>query len=152
MPMGHWRNTVTLEELNQKLPNGFHDAQIFSIELDYAAGTAILHLSLLVGRPSDPEPQREKYQKASLKLSGLCFCSIAPPDPSYPFLPHGKPIPASGDPAKADHLPSLPALSAKLPEGAWCYRFFVDNWNAFIHVAARHAEISWIGERPKRME
>ena len=45
---------MTLEELNDTLPNGFHDAQLFSIELNYGAGTATLHLSLsgrIDGRP-----------------------------------------------------------------------------------------------------
>ena len=139
---------MTLDELNQNLPNGFHDAKLFSIQLDYVAGTAVLHLSLHVGRPEDPESERERYQEATLNLNGLCFCSIEPPDPRYHFLPNGKPTPASGDPAKADHLPSLPALSEQLPQDAWCYRFFLDNWNAFIHVAARNAEIRWIGTKP----
>jgi len=143
---------VTLEELDDKLPNGFHDAGLISIELDYVAGTAILRLSLHVGLRDDPELEREEYQEANLNLSGLCFCSIDPPDPTYPFLPKGKPITVGGDPAKADHLQSLPALAARLPQGAWCYRFFVHNWNAFIYVAAKHAEVNWIGTKPKHIE
>ena len=31
---------MTLGELDNSLPNGFHDAMIFSVELDYAAKTA----------------------------------------------------------------------------------------------------------------
>ena len=141
---------MTLDELNHRLPNGFHDAQIFSIELDYAAGTAKLHLSLLVGSPDDPPPQRDEYQEANLVVTGLCFCSIEPPFPSYPFLPDGRPVDASGDPAKSDHLPSLAALSAKCPPGTWYYRFFVSDWNAFIHIAARDAEVTWVGPIPKQ--
>ena len=145
-------NKLTLEELDYKFPNGFHDAGIISIELDYVAGTAILRLSLHVGFRDDPEPEREKYQEANLNLSGFCFCSIDPPDPNYPFLPKGKPISVGGDPAKADHLQSLPALSAKLPQGSWCYRYFVHNWNAFIYIAAKQAELTWIGTKPKYVD
>jgi hypothetical protein len=143
---------MTLDELDHKLPNGFHDAEIFSIELDYVAATAKMRLSLWVGWPDDPEPERQEYQHAILNITGLCFCSIDPPDPSYPFLPDGKGILASGDPAAANHLPSLPALRSRLPEGVWCYRLFVDDWNAFIHIAARDAEITWIGPKPKHAE
>lgn len=49
---------MTLEELDHNLPNGFHDAEIFSFELDYAAGTARFRMNLLVGWPDDPEPDR----------------------------------------------------------------------------------------------
>jgi len=140
---------VTLEELDDNLPNGFHDAQILSFELDYEAGIAKFNLNLLVGWPDDPEPERQSYQKATLVVRGLCFCSIDPPDSTYPFLPDGRHIWVSGDPAKPDHLLSLPDLTRKFPAGAWCYRFFVHDWNAFIHIAGCDAEVKWVGEKPK---
>jgi hypothetical protein len=113
---------MTLDELDHALPNGFHDADILSLELDYVAATAKLHLSLLVGWPEDPDPERQAYQEAMLIIAGLCFCSIEPPSPAYPFLPDGKPINVSGDPAEPADFPSLPELAAKLPVGSWCYR------------------------------
>jgi len=140
---------VTLDELDVILPNGFHDAQILTIEIDYLGGSARFRMSLLVGSPDDPAPERDRRQEATLSVTGLCFCSIEAPDPRYPFIPNGEPVMASGDPAKPDHLPSLPALATKCPEGTWCYRFFVDDWNAFIYLAARHAEIDWIGTNPR---
>ncbi len=143
---------MTLDELDRSLPNGFHDAEIFSVALDYKAGTAKFHLSLLVGWPEDPDPERQAYQEATLLVTGLCFCSIDPPDPTYPFLPDGKPILVSGDPAERDCLPSLPNLTTKVPDGTWFYRFFVDDWNAFIHIAGRNAEVTWVGEKPKHAE
>jgi hypothetical protein len=30
-----------------------------------------------------------------------------------------------------------------------CYRFFVNDWNAFIHIAGGDAEVTWVGEKPK---
>src|SRR4029077_9868971 len=141
--------TMTLDELDHKLPNGFHDAEIFSLELDYPAGIAKFRLSLLVGWPEDPDPERQAYQEATMMVMGLCFCSIDPPYPGYPFHPDGKPICVSGDPAKPDHMPSLPELAAKFPAGTWCYRFFVHDWNAFIHIAARDVELTWVVKKPK---
>ena len=143
---------MTLEELEQKLPNGFHDAHILKIELDYLAATARLHLSLLVGWPDDPVPEREEYQEAYLNLTGLCFCSIDPPDPNYPFIPNGEPVPASGYSLKPDDLPALSALAKRFPEDTWCYGFFLDNWNAYIQIAAKHAEINWVGTTPRHAE
>jgi hypothetical protein len=140
---------LTLNELDEALPNGFHDAEIFSFELDYVAAVAKFRLNLLVGWSDDPEPERQAYQEATLVVSGVCFFSIDPPSPTYPFLPDGKPICVSGDPAKPDHLASLPGLAAKLPHDTWCYRFFVHDWNAFIHIAGREAVVTWVGEKPK---
>jgi hypothetical protein len=142
-------DTVTLDELDRSLPNGFHDAQLFSLELNYTARSAKLHLNLLVGWPEDPELEREAYQEATLTITGLCFCSIGPPQSNYPFLPDGNPIGLSGDPAKPDHLPSLPDLVERFPPGTWCYRFFMDDWNAFIYIAGRDTTFAWIGDKPK---
>ncbi len=140
---------MTLDELDHNLPNGFHDAEISSLELDYVAGIAKFQLSLLVGGPDGPEAMGDTYRRAILTITGLCFCSIGHPYPTYPFLPNGKPICVSGDPARPDHLPTLSDLAAKFPAGTWCYRFFVQDWNAFIHIAGRDAEVRWIGHEPK---
>ena len=39
--------------------------------------------------------------------------------------------------------PRAPRPLAPLPEGAFAYWFFIKEWNAFIHVAARGAEMEW---------
>ena len=140
---------MTLDQLDQNLPNGFHDAKIFSFELDYVAGTAKFHLNLLVGWPDDPEPEREAYQEAMLVVSGLCFCSIDPPYPTYPFLPDGKPVLMTGAKPKDGAPPFVLDLVAKFPADSWCYHFFVDDWNACINIAGRDAAVTWIGEKPK---
>jgi len=141
---------MTLDELDYFLPNGFHDMRINSLELDYSSGTMKLNVGLLVGWPEDSESERDQYQKAIVTIRGLCFCSIDPPYPGYRFFPDGRPIVVGGDPARADHLQSLPDLLPTFPEGVWCYRFFVHEWNAFIHIAAREAEVAWIGPKPQR--
>ena len=140
---------MTLDELDRDLPNGFHDAKIFSFELDYVGGIASFHLNLLVGWPDDPEPERQAYQQANMTVKGLCFCSIDPPYPTYPFIPRGKPILVTGTRPKPDTSPFVSELVAKFPEGTWCYQFFVDDWNACINIAARDVTLTWIGEKPK---
>lgn len=147
--MSFGEKPVTLEELEDALPNGFHDAEIFSFELDYVAGIAKFHLNLLVGWPDDPEPESQAYQEATLVVEGLCFCSIDPPYSTYPFLPSGKPVLVAGAKAKDDAPPFVPDLVAKLPAGSWCYYFFVDDWNACINIAGRNAAVTWVGEKPK---
>lgn len=140
---------MTLDQLDDALPNGFHDAQIRSFEVDYVSGTATFRLNLLVGWPDDPKPERDAYQEATLVVMGLCFCSIDAPCSTYPFIPDGKPILVSGNKPKADAPPFVPELLATFPAGTWCYDFFVHDWNSSINIAARDATVTWIGQKPK---
>lgn len=140
---------MTLDELDGSLLNGFHDAKISSLEVDYVKATAKLHVSFLGGSLDDSHADRETYQPAIVTVTGLCFCSIDPPDPGERFIPDGRPITVAGDPAKPDNLPSLPQLMAKLPEGVWCYRLFVHDWNRFIHIAGRNADLIFLGDKER---
>jgi hypothetical protein len=143
---------MTLDEIENLAPNGFHNAQLLSIELDYRNARAKLDLKLLAAWPEDPEPEREAYQEATLAITGSCFCSIDPPHADSPFLPDGKPIWLAGHAADANDLPTLPDLMRKVPEGAWSYQFYVNDWQSFIHIAARDAELTWIGEKLKHAQ
>ncbi len=140
---------MTLVELEDKLPNGFHDAKVHSLELDYEPGTAKFRLSLLIGLPEDPPSTRNAYQRATLHLTGFCFCSIEPPDPNYRFLPEGKPISADGCPEGLEKVSTFHELQKVLPTGAWIYRFFLHDSNSFLHIAARNATLEWEGTPPK---
>jgi hypothetical protein len=88
---------MTFEEAEDGLPNGFHDAQIERISLDYLAGTLQIAMRILIGTPG--EPNQDEYGPAELRVSGLYFCSIEPPYPTYPFKPNGEPFGVSGDAA-----------------------------------------------------
>jgi hypothetical protein len=127
---------MTFKEVAESLPNGFHDAKIVRILLDYPSGALLMTMNILIGTPDSADV--EEYCFAELKVRGLYFCFIDPPDPRYPFRPNGRPLSVSGDFA-TDSSPVI----AKLPEGVSYYRFFVDQWNAFIHVAGSGVEISW---------
>src|SRR5271165_6240529 len=114
---------MTFEQLDAELPNGFHDAQLYGFVVDYIAGSMTLRIDLWVGNLDGPDP--EEYRPAELRVTGLYFCSLDPPDPNYRFIPDGSPLDVSGDPAKPDTLPALKEFSRTLPVGASCYRFFV---------------------------
>jgi hypothetical protein len=133
---------MTFKEVEHSLPNGFHDAKIERISLDYPAGTLQIAMRILIGKPG--EPDQDEYGPAELRVSGLYFCSIEPPDPTYPFKPNGKPLGVSGDDSE-DELSGVVGVLGSLPRGISCYRFFVDQWNSFIHIAASDVQISSSG-------
>ena len=131
---------MTFEEAEETLPNGFHDAQVVRITLDYPAGTLLMTMQILVGTPG--QANEEEYGPAELRANGLYFCFIDPPDPTYPFKPNGKALGVCGDPEPRES-PAIGDLLYKLPEGVSVYRFYADSWNSFIHVAAFDVQISW---------
>jgi hypothetical protein len=65
---------------------------------------------------------------------------MEPPDPRYPFL--------NSDRLTIDGCDMSKNLSAELmnslPAGAFFRSLWVNEWNAFIHIAARNAELIWL--------
>ena len=129
---------TTLQDLEQSLPNGFHDALIRACHVDFAARTASFDLDVWTGDLESPDSDvRERYAAATLLLDELAFCELQPPDPTYPFQ---KAAPLRVDLSEPDA--SHPVIKI-LPTGTFAGRFFVMNWNAFIYIAARHARLEW---------
>ena len=55
----------------------------------------------------------------------------------------------SGDSPK-ESAPEVEKVSSQFPEGTKWYRFFVEEWNSFINIAARDVGISWPKGEPPR--
>ncbi len=139
---------MTFDDLDSKLPNGFHDAQIYQLRIDYVGGFITIRMNFWIGNQDGPN--REEYRLGELRVSGLYFCVIDPPDPTYRYVPHGSPLNVSGDRAKPETFPALEKLSQTLPPGVSCYRFFVHEWNSFINIAAKDVQVSWVDEGIQR--
>lgn len=131
---------MTFEELDQALPNGFHDAKIQKLVVDYVQRSATMTMHLWIGTPHSAN--RDEYRQATLAISGVCYYSTEPPDPKYPFL-RGSSITVAGYPEDAEKFPALNGLLAAMPKGVTCYRFFVHEWNSFIHIAAKDIQFEW---------
>lgn len=127
---------MTLEEIDQSLPNGFHDSTITAVRLNYAQRTAEMDMELLMSGPDDEDT--EKYRPATLSLTELIYFVIEPP--GVPNTSHAEPSLVDGGSSELDQFAYR--LPKPLPAGAFTYWFFVNDWNAFIHVAALSAEIA----------
>jgi hypothetical protein len=77
-----------------------------------------------------------------LKLSGLLYCAIEPPDANYSYGEARKLWVDTGALESASIRPSV-KLPERLPEGAFACWFFVHDWNSFIYVAAMEASLEW---------
>jgi len=135
---------MTFDEWDHKLPNGFHDAEISSLEIDYARGLMTLKMGLLT---EVEQGEVDDRAEAIVSVFGLQFCSIGAPFATYPYQKRAA-ITVSGDPAKSDHLPELDGLTPTFPKNTTCYRFFVHDWNSFIYIAAADVQVRWVGNNP----
>ena len=137
---------MTIEEIERSLPNGFHDAKLKRIDIDYVKREAKLDLQASIGNPeSQDEEMRDAYRAGRLILSGFLFCVIEPPDPRYPYQKAAWLWIADSGPVNSAEIPIK--LPEPLPKGAFIHYFFVNDWNAFIYLAAMDARFNWIEEK-----
>jgi hypothetical protein len=137
---------MTFAELEQRLPNGFHDARILELSANFTAGVLRMVLSLQLGGPDDAEPERRSV--AVLTISPILLLALDPPDP-LPMSGGGVgPLAASGEvvvsPTNATIRAALEALSR---HATYC-QFFLNDWNCFLHVAGSNVALEWKNGEP----
>jgi len=133
---------MTLEELENTLPNGLHDAEVQRLDVDYAQRKVTFELAVWVGDMGDPPEKREAYKSGRLEITGLIFLVMEPPDPRYPFRISSKLTIDGTDARKSLDV----ELLATLPADSFFRSLWVNQWNACLHVAAKHAEMTWLND------
>ncbi len=93
---------MTFEELDKDLPNGFHDALVKKITLDFLDRSIIFEMELWVGDLNGPVP--EKRRNGRLRLISPYFCQIEPPVPGYTFMPRKESVSIDSDSSKRDRV------------------------------------------------
>ena len=132
---------MTFEEIDQELPNGFHDAKLRNISIDFVGRSVVIGIDLLVGLPHTPNP--EGYRAGALKVASSCLFFVEAPDPSYPFIPDGSALNVDGDSVRAGQSAQVDELLLVLPKNATLYRFFLKEWNSFLYLGGASVEVSW---------
>ncbi len=132
---------MTLEELENTLPNGLHDAEVRRVAVDYENGKVTLELAVWVGNMDDPPERREAYKNRRIEISGLLFLVMEPPDPKHPFKASDLTIDGCDMSKNLDS-----ALLRSLPADSFFRSLWVNEWNAFIHIAAKSADLVWLND------
>lgn len=131
-------SVTTINKLAHTLPNGFHDAELLALSIDYTARTLSLRFSLWVGTMAHPAgAERERYALAMLSIQDFQSCIIEPPQGAMQLDEHDQTTVDGVEFRNAET--KLP----KLDEGMFQYEFFGFNWNSSIYVAARTATLSF---------
>jgi hypothetical protein len=134
---------MKIEEIERTLPNGFHDAVIERIDLNYLKREAKLYLNMQIQNCGSGEVSSCPINRTGIiTLSELLFCIIEPPDPQYPYQSvEGLWITSSGP---TDSIKTQTELRKLMSEEYFTHYFFVSNLNAFIYIAAKDARFEWI--------
>ena len=132
---------MTFEQVNQELPNGFHDGKIRGIRVDFLDCLILLAMDLHVGIPGDADPER--YRPGTLRVKSPYLFFVDPPDPRYRFIPNGSPFNVDGDAVRPGQNQALDELLPVLPTGATAYRFFMEDCNSVLYIAGAAVEFSW---------
>jgi len=131
--------SLNIDELEAGLPNGLHDALLRTFSSDSAARRAEFILDVWVGDlHGDTMVERERRRPARLELLGLAYLVVDGRDPRYPGTESS---PLQIDTCDADDDPER---NRQVPRDGFAGRFFVTEWNAFIHFAAVEAHLTWI--------
>ena len=132
---------MTFQALEESLPNGFHDAQLKTVFIDYVEHQLTMDLEILVGVPEAIDP--DEYRSATLIATGLYFFIIDPPDAKHPFITKDTPLGVSGDDEWPASLADLRVGLNQTNSDFTYHRFFCDDWNSFVYVAAADVQLSW---------
>jgi len=137
---------MTLDDIENSLTNGFHDAFLQSVNIDYVNREATLILDVWIGDlDAENERLRERYRKGRLKLYQLVYFVVEAPDSNYSYNKPGALWIDSGSLESLKKPPST-QLTKTIPEGTFEHWVFVRNWNSFIYMAAMDAQFDWIEE------
>jgi len=130
---------VNITELEADLPNGLHDAVLRTFSTDLVARRAEFILDVWLGDlHSSVTSERERYRSARLELLGLAYLIVDDRD-SRDSLKREAPLQIDACAADDD-----PDRSRQVPHGGFAGRFFVTEWNGFIHFAALDARLIWM--------
>src|SRR5690349_3816182 len=130
---------MNLEQIEQTLPNGLHDARINRITLDYLSKEAIFSLEICVSDSEIDGPER--WRPATLRFSPFLYCIVEPPDKTYPYEARKSlSVDVGSDEIAGISQTKMPD---ELPQGAFRCWFFINDWNSFIHLAALDAQITF---------
>ena len=133
---------MNLQSISDSLPNGFHDAHLRSVSIDYLKSEARMLLNIWVGDLESKEfGIREAERLAELTISDLVYWVMEAPGQDAVASP-GKELWI--DMGQLETMESQPKIALPpTPSDGFAHWIFVNEWNAFIYFCGKKAEIKW---------
>ena len=129
---------MTLEEIELGLPNGFRQARLRRMAVDYEGGTATLELLLWVGE-ADSERIEEgaRWRPARIVLTDLVYAAMEPPA-------EGRRESAAPPRVESASLALGARTLPATPPGCFAHALVAADWHAPIFLSARDARLQWL--------
>src|SRR5579871_3010644 len=135
----HGFSRMTLEQLDNSLPNGFHDSYIDRMSIDYIERKAVWDVQILVGLPDDGPDTRDAYRTARMSFAGVQYICFEPPCPNYGYSTDSVEIDGLYDSKEYFNVD----LMKDLPGSVFARSFYSRSWNSFLHIAAESVQFEW---------
>lgn len=132
---------MTIDEIDRTLPNGFHDAKLKNLRIDYVQRRASMELDVLLSLDSNQSRQVE-YRRCQLEIFDLHFFVVEPPD-SVIEMKNVTGLWIDKTQIGEEVFRRLFKAGMVIPEGFFCCSFFVFQWNSCIYFCAKEATISF---------
>ncbi len=142
---------MTFDELDRTLPNGFHDAFLRKIEMDYVSRTLRLEVAVCTTGTEGP-PRDETYRTARVTVRDVAYLVIEPPDfevrqnSEYPWKEPGEIGIDTGEGPVSHSNTVLPPA----PEGTTANWMYLSDFNRFLFFAAGDSSLEWTGDEEFR--
>jgi hypothetical protein len=134
------------ESVEGQLPWGFHDALLVRVGIDWVQASLKMDLRVATTEKQDED------RLGQLTFGDLVFCAIDAPelDEARGYVAmrdDGLRVSCGEGVGHESRRDTIPAI----PTGAFLRWFFVQDWNRFIHVCAKHVQFTWLEEtsRPR---
>jgi hypothetical protein len=131
---------MTLEQLEQLLPNGLHDAILHSFARDLVKETFVLKVGILVGLPNDPGELQNRYLDAVITFTGVKLLIVECPAASSAFFTRSSVFFSI---AQSDPGVFTPEIVSHLPFETNRYSLYVLDWESCIHLTATEIAFEW---------
>ncbi len=128
---------VTPADIDAALPNGFHDAMLRELHVEFARKELRLVFDFLVGVPeAETDEGREAMRPGLLRLGGVTSMRVEPPDARYGFTAAGGVFVDGG-------FGAYPGEPEPPDDGLVRLWLFVSTWNARMTFTARECALEW---------
>ena len=130
---------MTLEQIEDLLPNGFHDSKLQGFNVDLRDKRVIFNLEVDLTSPDRELSADEPCSKhVRVTVTGVEYFRLDPPDIAIGKYDFCESDVSSGT---IDDHPELmgPGERDKLPKRCFAHWFFLSSWNAFLVVAGTDA-------------
>jgi hypothetical protein len=134
---------MEIQDIEKKLPHGFHDAIIERIEFDFTKRHAQIDINIWVGdEESKKNSEKEKHRKGCLKFVDLLYMGIEPPNEMDFFKREKIAYLVHEDISVSNKFYS--AIKEKLPDGYKLYCFYIWTQSSLICIIAKEVEFEWV--------